>query len=136
MAARSSRTAFGESDEYRATDDRVTDVELLDLWDRGDGADVLHRESVAGVHRQSNRRPVAAPRHAARASVAGSAGACAYCARVQLDRRGAELARRVDRRRGPGAMNRLVRIPAAFSRASPSARSRPDRARRRGLPRS
>ena len=40
-----------EPDEYRATHDRVSDVELFHFWDRRDGSDVLHGESVAGMHR-------------------------------------------------------------------------------------
>jgi hypothetical protein len=42
---------IGEPNENRAAHYRVTDVELLDFRNRGDGTNVVDRESVAGVYR-------------------------------------------------------------------------------------
>ena len=44
---------LGETDEDRPTDDRVSDVEFLDLPDGGDRPDVAHGEPVTRVHGQS-----------------------------------------------------------------------------------
>ena len=42
-----------ESHEYRATHNRVPDIELLDFGNRGDGGEVANRKPVSRVHRES-----------------------------------------------------------------------------------
>src|SRR6185312_3611416 len=44
-----------EAVEYGVRHDRVADVQFLDLGNRRHRPDVLHREAVAGVHREVER---------------------------------------------------------------------------------
>jgi len=87
---------FRETDEDRATHDRVADVELFDLWNRGDRSDVRHGQSVSRMNCQSELR--AAMRGVAqRANRHGIARRVGVWSGVQLDRGGAERVRVLDR---------------------------------------
>ena len=76
---------LGETDEDRIRDDRMPDVELLALRDRGDGADVREGEAVTGVHREPQRGGVGRG-GAERGEVRGMARRLAIAPGVELDR--------------------------------------------------
>jgi len=80
---------FHETDEDRATDHRVADVQLFDFGDRGNWPDVFHGQPVPRMHRESELGATA--RGVAQcANRRGVARGVRVRARVQLDRDGAE----------------------------------------------
>src|SRR5690348_8485714 len=78
-----------EPDEDRARDDRVTDVELLDLRNRGDGREVARGEAVSRMHREAELGGDASG-VAQRVRARGVVRVMREVAGVQLDRVGAD----------------------------------------------
>src|SRR3954462_12987834 len=88
---------FGEADDHCTTDDRMPDVQFLDLGNCGHRTDVTRGESVSGVDLEAERSGVARAGHE-RFELCGVVEMVNVRARVELDRRGPQLARQVDRR--------------------------------------
>ena len=84
----------GLSNAYknRSADDRVADIELLDLGNGSHWADIASRQAVTGVDRQTNL--MANPgSYFECAQGAGIVGVVCVPARVKLDRNGSQISR-------------------------------------------
>jgi hypothetical protein len=86
---------LGEPDEHCTTDDRMADMQFLDLWNGGHGTDVARRESMARMDFETERGGVSRASHE-RVEVAKIVQVVHIRSGVQLDRRRTELAAKID----------------------------------------